>query len=87
MRSGAGSSYADMPVVRVDRPATPRGNDYRFSSLVLGVVNSMPFQMRIRPSEAEPTTDGSAQRAAQRQISNRDSVCRAQRLSALDVVG
>jgi hypothetical protein len=37
-------------------------NDYRFSSLVLGVVDSMPFQMRIRPPEAEPSTIG-AERA------------------------
>ncbi|MEP7309452.1 MAG: DUF1592 domain-containing protein [Acidobacteriota bacterium] len=64
---GRGLSYADMPVVRVIVRDAAR-NDYRFSSLVLGVINSMPFQMRIRPSEAEPTTIG-ADRSAPR-ISN-----------------
>src|SRR5205085_1358560 len=42
---GRGLSYADMPVVRVIVRDAGR-NDYRFSSLVLGVINSMPFQMR-----------------------------------------
>jgi len=59
---GRGLSYADMPVVRVIVRDAAR-NDYRFSSLVLGVINSMPFQMRVRPSEAEPTTI-SAERSA-----------------------
>lgn len=44
--------YRDMPVVReVGREAAKNGN--RFSSFVLGVVESMPFQMR-RAEEAEP---------------------------------
>lgn len=42
---GRGLTSSDMPVVRsIVREAGAR--DYRFSSLVLGVVNSMPFQMR-----------------------------------------
>ena len=28
---------------------TRRAHDYRFSSLVLGIVNSVPFQMRMKP--------------------------------------
>ena len=32
-----------------DRRAAPRRSNYRFSSIVLGIVNSVPFQMRIKP--------------------------------------
>ncbi len=40
--------YSDMPTVRqVLREAAK--DDYRWSSLILGVVRSMPFQMRSRP--------------------------------------
>ena len=42
---GRGVEYYDMPVVRsIDREAAR--NDNRFSSLVLGIVKSTPFQMR-----------------------------------------
>jgi hypothetical protein len=42
---GRGLTGSDMPVVRsIVRDA--RGQHYRFSSLVLGVVRSVPFQMR-----------------------------------------
>jgi hypothetical protein len=42
---GRAVHYYDMPTVRsVVRDAV--GNDYRFSSLVLGIVKSAPFQMR-----------------------------------------
>ena len=39
--------YYDMPTVRsiVHRAAK---NDYRFSSLVLGVIESAPFQMKMK---------------------------------------
>lgn len=44
--------YRDMPFVRsIEHDAAKNGN--RFSSFVLGVVESMPFQMR-RAEEAEP---------------------------------
>jgi mono/diheme cytochrome c family protein len=44
---GRGLSSYDMPAVRaIVRGAA--GRDYRFSSLVLGIVNSVPFQMRTR---------------------------------------
>jgi hypothetical protein len=44
-------SYADMPTVRaiVRRAAADRN---RFSSLILGVVESAPFQMRIKKTDA-----------------------------------
>lgn len=42
---GRGVEYYDAPAVRaITRDA--RSNDYRFSSLVLGIVKSSPFQMR-----------------------------------------
>jgi hypothetical protein len=42
---GRGVEYYDAPAIRkVVREA--RTQDYRFSSLILGVVNSAPFQMR-----------------------------------------
>jgi hypothetical protein len=41
---GRGVTYGDMPTVRaIVRQAAP---DYRFSSIVLGIVRSAPFQMR-----------------------------------------
>jgi mono/diheme cytochrome c family protein len=43
---GRGLTYSDMPVVRgIVRDASRQ--DYRFTSLILGIVESMPFQMRI----------------------------------------
>ena len=51
---GRGVEAHDMPAVRrIVRDAA--ANDYRFSSLVLGIVNSVPFQMRMKPV-AEPTS-------------------------------
>jgi mono/diheme cytochrome c family protein len=42
---GRGLEYYDMPVVRaISRDAT--ANDYRFSSLVMGIVKSTPFRMK-----------------------------------------
>jgi hypothetical protein len=42
---GRGVEYYDAPAVRkILREARPGG--YRFSSLILGIVNSAPFQMR-----------------------------------------
>jgi len=43
---GRGLQHSDMPVVRgIIREAARR--DYRFSSLILGVAQSVPFQMRV----------------------------------------
>ena len=45
-----GLAYYDMPAVRkIVRDAAAK--NYRFSSIVLGVVNSTPFQKRIKTSE------------------------------------
>jgi len=53
---GRGMTFHDMPVIRdiLRKSAT---QDYRFSTIVLGIVNSTPFQMRIKPAQepARPT--------------------------------
>ena len=36
------------------REAAP--NDYRWSALILGIVKSQPFQMRVAPAPASATT-------------------------------
>ena len=53
---GRGVEYFDMPVVRaIVREAAE--DDYRFSSIVLGIVESAPFQMRMTPDAgARPET-------------------------------
>ena len=49
---GRGVEYADMPLVRsIVRDAA--GSNYRFSSLVLGIVRSAPFQMNIKQPNGE----------------------------------
>jgi hypothetical protein len=42
---GRGLEYYDAPAVR-DIARRARTEDYRFSSVVLGIVNSTPFRMR-----------------------------------------
>jgi mono/diheme cytochrome c family protein len=47
---GRGVESADMPVVRaIVREAA--ANEYRFSSLVVGIVRSQPFQMNMKATE------------------------------------
>jgi Protein of unknown function (DUF1592)/Protein of unknown function (DUF1588)/Protein of unknown function (DUF1587)/Protein of unknown function (DUF1585)/Protein of unknown function (DUF1595) len=49
---GRGVDYRDMPVVRkIVRDSARDG--YRFSSIVMGIVRSAPFQMRQAPSKEE----------------------------------
>jgi hypothetical protein len=52
MTYGLGRSleYYDMPTVRqiVQGAAA---NNYRFSTLVMGIVNSTQFQMRLKPAQ------------------------------------
>jgi cytochrome c551/c552 len=48
---GRGLDYNDAPAVR----AIARGaaaDDYRFSSIILGIVRSVPFQLKIKPEQA-----------------------------------
>ena len=57
---GRGVEYYDMPTVRkIRREAAP---DYRWSSLILGIVKSTPFQMRTA-QEQGPVKNTSAQRS------------------------
>jgi hypothetical protein len=56
--------YFDMPTVRkIVRDAA--ADDYRFSSIVRGVVNSEQFRMRRVPEPEPPTTQVTAQNAGQ----------------------
>jgi hypothetical protein len=54
--TGRGVEYYDMPVVRSIVHAAEE-DDYRFTSLILGVVNSQPFRMNMKAGEGgqEPT--------------------------------
>jgi hypothetical protein len=57
---GRGLDYRDMPTVRaILRDASV--NNYRFSTLILGVVHSAPFQMRTSPGEREAAPVQSAE--------------------------
>jgi hypothetical protein len=48
---GRGLSADDMPVIRsIDRDAA--GSRFKFSAIVLGIVRSVPFQMRVKPPGA-----------------------------------
>jgi len=46
---GRGLDYADMPAVRTIVASASRDR-YRFSTIVLGIVSSVPFRMRAKPS-------------------------------------
>jgi hypothetical protein len=48
---GRGVEYYDMPTIRAIVSETA-ADDYRFSSLVLGVVSSPEFRMRVKQGEA-----------------------------------
>jgi Protein of unknown function (DUF1585) len=50
---GRGLSAHDMPTVRAIVRESAAGN-YRFSSLVMGIVKSTPFQKRVTPSPDAP---------------------------------
>jgi len=52
---GRGMQYYDMPTVRAMVRDAGR-NDYRFSSVVLGIVKSTPFQMKVKGTEGENRT-------------------------------
>jgi mono/diheme cytochrome c family protein len=54
---GRGLQHYDMPVVR-RLLEDARGDDYKFSSLVIGIVESAPFRMRAK----EPARQDAAQR-------------------------
>ncbi len=50
---GRGVEYSDMPVIRaIVREA--EADNYKFSSLVLNIVNSAPFRMRVKEDDDSP---------------------------------
>ena len=53
--SGRAVQYQDMPAVRAIIRDAAR-DKYRFSSLVLGIVKSTPFQMRTKAEQEKPMT-------------------------------
>jgi hypothetical protein len=56
---GRGVEYYDQPAIRkITRDAA--SSNYRWSSLILGIVNSTPFQMRMNKPQ-EPVTVRTAQ--------------------------
>jgi hypothetical protein len=62
---GRGVGYADMPTVRtIVRDAA--ANNYRFSSLVLGIVSSKPFQMRMKAQDSTQGAPGDQGKRASR---------------------
>jgi len=53
---GRGVKYYDMPAVR-DITRAAAQNDYRFSSLISGIVNSTAFQMRVSGARRSDATE------------------------------
>jgi len=51
---GRGVEYYDQPVIRSIVKDSAR-EDYRFSSLIVGIVKSAPFQMRVKKPEQGPS--------------------------------
>jgi len=63
---GRGAEYYDRPAIRqILHESEPR--DYRWSSVILGVVKSQPFQMRVMPGEAAKLTAENTTSATRRQ--------------------
>jgi hypothetical protein len=56
---GRGVEDRDQPLVRAIARGTAAG-DYRFSTLVLGVVKSAPFQNNVKGADAAPATQRAA---------------------------
>jgi hypothetical protein len=52
---GRGMEYTDMPTIRAIARGVA-GDDNRFSSIVLGVVRSPQFQMRVKTDEKSVAT-------------------------------
>lgn len=64
---GRGVEYYDQPAIRkITREAAP--NNYQWSSIILGIVNSVPFQMRMtKPQEAPIVRTAQSQNQAARE--------------------
>ena len=58
---GRGVDARDMPAVRAVMRAAA-ANDYKFSSIVLGIVRSVPFRMRTTPGPTDAETTRTARK-------------------------
>jgi len=58
---GRGLEYYDMPAVRQILRGSAPGN-FKFSSLVLGIVKSTPFEMKLSGASQETTASAGAPR-------------------------
>ena len=56
---GRGVEYYDMPVIRAIVREAER-SDYRFSTIVMGIVKSAPFRMRTKTDEETAAVEGAA---------------------------
>jgi Protein of unknown function (DUF1585) len=54
---GRGLEYYDMPVVRAIA-ADAKSQNYRFSSIVLGIVKSTPFMQKVKAPETSVVAAG-----------------------------
>ena len=54
--TGRGLKYYDMPAVRSIARDAARNNN-RFSSIILGIVKSDPFQMKVKQAEAQAQSE------------------------------
>jgi hypothetical protein len=60
---GRGLDHHDMPAVRkILRDTAP--SDYRATSVIMGIVNSVPFQMRMKALPESPSTESRGTPAA-----------------------
>ena len=58
---GRGIEYYDMPTVRAITRVAAR-NNYRFSSILIGIVKSVPFQMKMKKADDSQTVATAAGR-------------------------
>jgi hypothetical protein len=59
--TGRGLKYYDMPAVRSIAKDAARNNN-RYSSIILGIVKSDPFQMKVKQAEAQAQIRAAAER-------------------------
>ena len=62
---GRGTAYYDQPAIRKIARDAAR-DDYRWSSIITGIVNSVPFTMGITDDAPPVETDGGSQAEARR---------------------
>jgi len=73
--TGRAMTPYDMPAVRSIAREAER-NNYRFSSLVLGVVKSVPFQMRSREAQARAERERDSAKPQEQGVASREAQAR-----------